>query len=125
MRHARAADGFTGPEAGVPTGCAYSRAYWRRTVAHSITYEGLWWKPPLGPVRIPPTDRPVFSFQPRPAQMLVPSVSTAKVSISFNSSADKGDPASAATFSSNCATLDAPISAEVIRSSRSTQLSAS
>ncbi|GHD10822.1 hypothetical protein GCM10010313_33240 [Streptomyces violarus] len=28
--------------------------------ACSITYEGLWWNPPLGPVRLPPTDRPDF-----------------------------------------------------------------
>lgn len=32
--------------------------------APTITYEGLWWKPPLGPVRLPPTDRPVFCLRP-------------------------------------------------------------
>ncbi|GGS78955.1 hypothetical protein GCM10010206_46770 [Streptomyces cinerochromogenes] len=31
-----------------------------RADAPTIPYEGLWWKPPLGPVRLPPTDRPVF-----------------------------------------------------------------
>ncbi len=42
--------------------------------------KGLWWNPPLGPVRIPPTDRPAF-FSGQPsllwAQMFVPGSETA------------------------------------------------
>ena len=54
------------------------------------------------------------------AQMLMPA-STASLSIALISSSVNEVFAAAARFSSSCATDDAPISAEVIRSSRSTQ----
>jgi FAD binding domain/Berberine and berberine like len=58
------------------------------------------------------------------AQMLMPA-STASLSIAAISSALNEVFAAAARFSSSCATDDAPISADVIRSSRSTQEMAS
>ena len=43
-----------------------------RADARSITHEGLWWKPPLGPVRLPPTDRPVFFVRATPGRCTPP-----------------------------------------------------
>ena len=57
-------------------------------------------------------------------QMLMPA-SVACRSISASSSVDRGGLASAATFCSSCATLLAPMSADVTRWSRSTHTSAS
>jgi hypothetical protein len=57
--------------------------------------------------------------------MLMPPLSTAYRSISASSPAERSSRSSAATFASSCSTLDAPISAEVTRASRSVHASAS